>query len=124
MIDHVLQTSFAQRKQLSHDADIVLGHIDREPLDRFTDPAVDLARDDLRLPYGQLESLPAHDFDEHRELQLAAALHLPCVGSLGVAKADRDVADQFLVEPRPYLSGSELCALLTRQGRGVDTDDH
>ena len=34
--------------------------------------------------------------DEHRQLQLAAALDLPRVGALGVAHPQRDVADQLL----------------------------
>jgi hypothetical protein len=61
--------------------------------------AVDQPGDDLRLADGQLEALPAHDLDEDRELQLAAALHLPGVGALGRQHPDRDVADQLGVEP-------------------------
>jgi hypothetical protein len=57
--------------------------------------AVDLAGDDLRLADGELEALAAHDLDEDRELQLAAALHLPGVGPLGGQHAERDVADEL-----------------------------
>ena len=39
----------------------------------------------LRLADGQLEALAAHHLDQDRELQLAAALHLPGVGALGRA---------------------------------------
>ena len=42
--------------------------------------AVDLAGDDLGLADGELEALAAHHLDQHRELQLASALHLPRVG--------------------------------------------
>ena len=67
------------------DAEVVLGDVDREPLDRLVQLAVDLAGHDLRLADGELEALAAHRLDEHRELQLAAALHLPRVGTLGRA---------------------------------------
>ena len=90
-----------QREQLRDDADVVLRNVDRQPLDRLVHLAVDLARDDLRLADGQLEALAAHHLDEHRELQLAAALHLPRVGPLGRQHAQRHVADELLVEPLP-----------------------
>src|SRR4029079_15113320 len=91
MVANVLKPPLAEREQLRHDTDIVLGNVDSEPLDWLASPAVDLARDDLWLPHGQIKTLPPHDLHEHRELQLAAALHLPCIGSLGVANTDRDV---------------------------------
>ena len=67
-------------------------------------PAVDRPRHDLRLADGQLEPLAAHHLDEDRELELAAALHLPRLGPLGVEHADRHVADDLLVQPRPCTS--------------------
>ena len=93
--------ALAQREQLRDDADVVLGHVDREALDRLVPLAVDLARDDLGLADGQLEALAAHQLDEHRELELAAALHLPGVGPLGRADAERDVADELLRRAAP-----------------------
>ena len=100
VVDHLLQAPLAQREQLGDDADVVLGHVDGETLDRLVHAAVDLARDHLRLADRELEALAAHQLDEHRQLQLAAALDLPRVGALGVAHPQRDVADQLLVEPR------------------------
>ena len=50
----------------------------------------------LRLADRQLEALAAHQLDEHRELQLAAALHLPRVRARGREDAQRDVADELL----------------------------
>ena len=98
MVDHLLHAALAQREQLGDHADVVLGHVDRQALDRLVELAVDLAGDHLRLADGQLEALAAHHLDEHRELQLAAALDLPGVGALGVEDAQRHVADQLLVE--------------------------
>ena len=61
-------------------------------------PSIDL-RDDLRLADGELEALAAHRLDQHRQLQLAACLDLPGVGTVGGVDADADVADQLGVEP-------------------------
>ena len=96
MVDHLLHAPLAQREQLRDDADVVLGHVDREALDRLVQLAVDLARDDLRLADRELEAFAPHRLDEHRELELAAALHFPRVGTLGRQDAQRDVADELL----------------------------
>ena len=85
VVDHLLHAALAQREQLGDDADVVLGHVDGEPLDGLVHAAVDLAREHLRLAHGELEALAAHQLDEHGELQLAAALDLPRVGPLRVA---------------------------------------
>ena len=79
VVDHLLQPPLAQREQLRDDADVLLGDVDRDALDRLVPLAVDLARQHLGLADGQLEALAAHQLDEHGELQLAAALHLPRV---------------------------------------------
>ncbi len=92
--------ALAQREQLRDDADVLLGDVDGDALDRLVPLAVDLARQHLRLADRELEALAAHQLDEHRELQLAAALHLPRVGARGREHAERDVADELLVEPR------------------------
>ena len=124
VVDHVLHPALAEREQLRDDADVLLGHVDRHALDRLVDLAVDLAREHLRLADGELEALAAHHLDEDRELQLAAALDLPDVGPLGVADAQRDVADQLLVEPVPHLAGGQLAAVLAGERRRVDADRH
>ena len=64
-------------------AEVLLGRVDGQPLHRLVDLAVDLAGDHLRLADGQLEALAAHLLDQDRQRQLAAALHLPGVGTLG-----------------------------------------
>ena len=95
VVDHLLHAALAQGEQLGDDADVVLGDVDRQALDRLVELAVDLAGEHLGLADGQLEALAAHHLDEHGQLQLAAALDLPGVGPLGVADAQRDVADQL-----------------------------
>ena len=124
VIDHLLHAALAQREQLGDDAEVVLGHVDGEQLDRLVALAVDLADHDLRLADGELEALAAHRLDEHRELQLAAALHLPRVGALGREHAQRHVADELLLQPVLDLARGELLAVLAREHRRVDADGH
>ena len=123
MVGHLLEAGLAGGERLGDDADEVLGDVDREPLDRLVGDAVDLAGEHARLARGQLEPLAAHQLQQHDQLQLAAAVHLPGVGPLGVLDPDRDVADQLAVEPVADLAGGQLVPLLAGQRRGVDADD-
>ena len=86
--------------------------------------AVDLAGQHRRLADGELEALAPHHLDEHGELQLAPALHLPGVGPLGRQHADRHVADELGVEAALHEPGGEQLALLAGERRGVDADRH
>ena len=52
----------------------------------------------LRLSHRQLEALAAHRLDEHRQLKLPPALHLPGVRRLGRAYLDRDVSHQLALQ--------------------------
>ena len=124
VVDDLLHAALAEREELRDDAEVVLGHVDGEAVDRLVDLAVDLLGEHLRLADGELEALPAHHLDEHRELQLAAALHLPGVGPLGGQHADAHVADQLAVEAALHEPGGELGALLAGERRGVDADRH
>ena len=108
VVDDLLHAALAQGEELRDDAEVVLGHVDGEAVDRLVDLAVDLLGEHLRLADGELEALPAHHLDEHRELQLAAALHLPGVGPLGGQHADAHVADQLAVEAALHEPGGEL----------------
>ncbi len=115
MVDHLLEAALPHREQLRDHADVVLGHVDREALDRLVQLAVELAGQHLGLPDGELEALPAHQLDQDRELQLTAPLDLPGVWPLGVAHAQRDVPDQLLLEPRLHLAGGQLGAVRGRR---------
>ena len=95
VVDDLLHAALAQGEQLGDDAEVLLGDVDGDPVDRLVDHAVDLAGEHLGLAHGQLEALAAHHLDQHGELQLAAALHLPGVGPLGGQHPDADVADQL-----------------------------
>ena len=102
---HVLEAALAHRQHLRDGAEVLLGHVDRDPVDRLVRLAADLSGDDLGLADGELEALAAHRLDEHRELELAAALHLPRVGPLGGAHAQGHVADELGVEAALHESG-------------------
>ena len=84
VVDHRFHAALAQRDELGDDAEVILGHVDGDALDRLVHLAVDLAGQHLRLADGELEALAAQDLDQHRELQFAAALDFPRVGALGV----------------------------------------
>ena len=79
-------------------------------------------REHLGLADGELEALAAHQLDEHRELELAAALHLPGVRALGREDAQRDVADELLLEARLDGARGQLVALGAGERRRVDPD--
>ena len=84
VIDHLDQATLAQREQLGDYAEELLGHVDRHRLHR--------------LAHGQLETLPSQHLNENGELQLAASLHLPGIGSLRRQQSNRDVADKLGIE--------------------------
>ena len=132
VVDERLRPALAQREELGDDAEVLLGHVDRDALDRLVHLAVDDPRHDLRLADGELEALAPHLLDQHRELQLAAALHLPGVRPLGREHAQRDVADELglragsrpaapsALSPSRPASGEVLMPTRHRERRLVD----
>ena len=85
VVDHLLEPALAQGDELGDETEVLLGDVDRDVLDGLVDLAVDDLGQHLRLADGELEPLAPHHLDEHGELQLASALHLPGVGPLGRA---------------------------------------
>ena len=124
VVHHLLHAALAQRHELGDNAEVVLRDVDRQSLHRLVLLAVDDLRDDLGLADGELEILTAHHLDEDRELKLAAALDLPGVGALGVVHANRDVADELLLETLLDHARGQLLAALAGQRCGVDADGH
>jgi hypothetical protein len=125
VVHHLLHAALAQRDQLRDDAEVVLGDVDGQPLDRLVDLAVDDARHDLRLAHGELEALAPHHLDEHGELQLAAPLDLPGVGTLRCPLTRIETLPTALGRAgrgpwRPVSSWSRSCG----EGRGVYADGH
>ena len=116
VVDHLEHGALAQRQQLGHDAEILVGHVDADPLHRLVHLAVDLPGDDLRLAHRELEALAPHRLDQHGQLELAAAEHLPHVGALGRGHPDGHVADQLGVQAGLEQPGRQLRAVRARQG--------
>src|SRR6478609_6707768 len=135
VVGHLLHAALAGGHDLRDRAEELLGGVDREALDGLVDLAVDLTRHDLGLAHGQLVALAAHLLDEDGEGQLATALHLPRVGTLGVEDTQRHVADELLVEAVLDHAGRDLGAAdladhrarvgadRHRDGRLVDRDE-
>ena len=98
MVDHVDHLALAVCKQLCDRAQVLFVDVDRKPFHRLVEFAVDHLRNHFWLADRKLESLAAHRFHKHRELEFAATLEDPCVGPVGRQNSDRDVADQLSVE--------------------------
>ena len=69
--------------------------------------AVDLAGQHLRLADRELEAFAPHQLDEHRQLQLAAALHLPGVGRAVGSTRSETLPTSSRVEPFLDLAGGQ-----------------
>ena len=122
MVDHVLHPALAQRQHLRDHPQEVLGHVDRQPLDRLVELAVDLARDHLRLAHRELEAL-APSSPPAGELRRRGP-GLPRFAPLGLEHPDGHVAHQLLGEPLLDLPRGEPRARLAGQRGRVDSDRH
>ena len=71
--------------------------------------AVDFLDDDFGARHGQLVAFATHGFDQHRQMQFAAARHLELVGSSVVFDAQRDVVQRLAHQALAHLAaGQEL----------------
>ena len=121
---HLLEAALAPGQRRLDLADVVGRDVDRDPLVRLLDLAVDLAEEHLGARRGQLEALAAHLLDQDGQLELAAAADLERLARLGRADLDRDVAEDLLLEPGLDLAAGDVLALATGQRRGVDAERH
>ena len=124
VVHHLQEASLAHGHELGDDPEVVLRHVDRDLLDRFVQLAVDDPGDHLGLPDRHLETLPPQHLDEHRQLELPAALDLPGVGSLRREDTQGDVSDELGVETVLEQPSGELLPVPSGQRRGVDADGH
>ena len=124
VVDDVGHLPLAGGQELGHRAQELLGHVDGHGLDRLVEGAVDLAGHHLRLADGQLEALASHGLHQDRQLELAAGVDLPGVGTFGGQHPQRHVADQLAVESPLEEAGGHLVAVETGHRRGVDADRH
>ena len=124
VVNHLLHAALADTEQLDHDTRKFLWHINRQALHRLVALAVNHARHNLRLTDRQFETFTTHRFDEHSQLQLAAALDLPRIRTLRRCDAKRHVANELLIEAVLQHCGRQLGPALARQRRRVDTNRH
>ena len=124
VVHHLLQAGLAQCEQLRDHADVLLGSVDRELLDRLLEFPIHFAGDDLRLADRKLETLPTHQLHEHRELQLTPPLHLPRIRPFGGENTQRDVADELSFETLAEHARGQPIAVSTDERRGIDSNGH
>ena len=89
---------FLGPEALDDSADEVFRDVDGEDFGGLHERAVDALGDDGGARDQELEAFAAHHFDEHGELQLAAAEHLEGVGGVGGFHADGDVGEELALE--------------------------
>ena len=121
---HVDELSLAGAELLHHSADIRLGHLDDQVLDRLAQHAVDHLGDDLGAADLKLIALAAHGLDEDREMQLASARHLEGIGGVGLFHAHGDVGLHLFEEAVAQVARGNILALAARKGRIVDNKVH
>src|SRR5690606_4775153 len=123
---HRRHAALALGEALRDGTEGLLGPVDGLAFHRLAGLAGALLRDDLRLADRELEALTTHLLDQDGQRELTTALDLPRVRALGRQNAERDVADELLVEPVLDLARGDLVALaaLARERGGVDTDRH
>src|SRR5580692_7892358 len=120
VIVHVGGFAFARSQLFHYDADEFLGDVYRQVLDRLHQLAIDALGYDLRFAHHQLEAFATHHLDQDGELQLAAAHHLERIRGAGVFHAHRDVGEQLLGQPLFQVTGSDVGAFSSGEGRIVD----
>ena len=125
MVCHVLHAALTRCHQLGDGAQVLLGHVDDHVLHGLVHLAVDGLGDHLGLTHGQLEALAAHLLHKDCQGELATALNLPGVRTLGGQNLDGHVTDELAVQAVLHLTCGDLCALdAAGQRGGVDTDGH
>ena len=115
VVDHLLEAALAQREQLGDDADVVLGDVDREALDRLVARA---RRSRASAPAACRRSARSPRGASSRRAPRAASSPRPWTsqasGRSVSTHAQRDVADELLVEAAPHLARGQLAC---RSGR-------
>ena len=86
--------------------------------------AVDLAENHLRLADRHLVALAAHGFDQHREVQHAAAGNGELLGAGDRLDPQGDVPLQLAHQPLAEVAAGEVLSVAAGQRRSVDAEGH
>ncbi len=124
VIDHLHEAAPAAAELFGDDAHEFLGDVHHRQFQGFPGLAVDLLGQDLGLGQGELKPLPAHHFDEHRQLQLPPGADPERVPGRPGLHPDADVVEHFFVQALLDVPGGEQTPFLAGQGRGVDREHH
>ena len=118
------QLSLPLAHALEHRTGHILGNVDNEALDGLIAHAVDLLIEHLGRTDLEFISLAAHRLNEDGEVHLPSAADAEGIRGVGVLDAQRDVAQQFTIQPVTQVAGRDELALLSRKRRIVDREDH
>src|SRR5713226_131215 len=99
-LDHLASTL---PERLRHRAEVLLADVNRQPLHGLHELAIDPLDDGFWARDLELIALPAHRFDEHGEVELAAAADQKALGRVGVLDPQAEVDVELLVQPRAQL---------------------
>ena len=102
---HLYQLAAAGADHLHHGAELVVRHFDHQGLERLFRDAVVLVEHHVRLADRELIALAAHGFDQHRQVQHAAAEDLERIGAIGRLDAEGDVALQLFEQAAREVAG-------------------
>ena len=113
---HVLHLALAAAQVLHDHADVLLGHVDDDVLDRLHELVVDALEDDLGARDLELEAFAAHRLDQDAEVQLAAARDLEDVGAVRRLDAQGDVGADLARQALADVAGGDVGAFLAGEG--------
>ena len=95
-----------------------------QQFERLDAPPVLRAHHDLGLADHQFVAFAAHRLDQNRELQFAAAEDAKRVGGAGVFHAQRNIGQQFALEPRSQVARGHELPFPPGEWRRIDRKDH
>ena len=121
---HPHEGGLAAGGKLDGRAHELLRNLDGEFLDRFAALATDGLVQHLGLAHLQLEALPAHRFDEHGQVQDAAAVHHEGIGIQAGLDAEGEVLLELLLQTFLDVAGGHELAVLAEERGVVDHEEH
>ena len=120
---HIGHFAFALRDFIDHGAGIGVVDIDGDFLDRLQLFAILGTHQHPRAADGQFEAFAAHGFDQHAELQFAAAGHFE-IAIAGFGDLERDIAFGFAQQALTDDAALHLVAFAAGIGAVIDRDGH
>ena len=123
MVGHLGHLALSGSEAFDDRADEVFRDVDGEELGGLHELAIDALGDDHGARDHQLEAFAAHHFDEHGELELAAAEDLEVVGGAGVFDADGDVGQELALKAFLDVARGDELAFAASERAVVDGED-